>query len=154
MKLLELIEPSKVVDDLEAEDRDHALEIVAEQVEREAGMPAKEITSALLEREQLGSTSVGGGFAIPHCKCKGLKKIIIALARLAKPLPFDDSGGDPVRFLFVVLSPPDQPAAHLQVLSQIARILKHQELRSRMHEAETPEAIVEALEAAVKAEGM
>jgi mannitol/fructose-specific phosphotransferase system IIA component (Ntr-type) len=64
------------------------------------------------------------------------------------------SGHDPVRFVFVVLSPPDQPAAHLQVLSQIARVLKRRELRSDLLTAADAAEIVSAICRVAEEEGL
>jgi mannitol/fructose-specific phosphotransferase system IIA component (Ntr-type) len=69
-------------------------------------------------------------------------------------VPFGGDGHDPVRFVFVVLSPPDQPAAHLQVLSQIARVLKRQDLRAELLLAADAEEVAGAIRRAAEAEGL
>lgn len=154
MKLLQLIVPDRVYVGLHATDREEALGELGKRIAAAAGTPSNVILSALLERERLGSTSVGDGFAIPHCKCPGLHDIIVALGRLDQAVDFGGSAGQPVRFLFVVLSPPDQPAAHLQVLSQIARVLKRKDVRRRLMEAHDPSQIIEVIRTAAEAEGM
>ncbi len=154
MKLLQLIVPDRVHVGLQATDREEALRALGERIAPAAGMPADVILSTLLERERLGSTSVGDGFAIPHCKCPGLHDIIVALGRLDQPVDFGGSTGQPVRFLFVVLSPPDQPAVHLQVLSQIARVLKRKDIRRQLMEAREPSQIIDVIRTAAEAEGM
>ena len=88
---------------------------------------------ALLERERLGSTSVG--WRVCHSPLQDRRSRAGRRSRwlrFADPVEFGAPDDDPVRFFFVVLSPPDQPAAHLQVLSQIARILKREDLRSEL----------------------
>ncbi len=154
MKLLQLIGPDRIFTGLRAEDAKSALRQVAELIAPAAGIDAKTIHEALLEREKLGSTSIGDGFAIPHCKCQGMDEIVVAVARLEEPVGFGGPADEPVRCLFVVLSPPDQPAAHLQVLSQIARVLKRREVRRRLLEAESAEQILEEIRKAAEAEGM
>jgi PTS system nitrogen regulatory IIA component len=154
MKIHKLIEPDNVYIELAADDVESALAAVAG-----AGAPhhdhhPRKVVEALLERESLGSTSVGDGFAIPHCKTQGLGKIAIALARFAEPVPFGGDAHDPVQFVFVVLSPPDQPAAHLQVLSQIARVLKRRDLRAELLAASDVEEVTEAIRRAAEAEGL
>jgi PTS system nitrogen regulatory IIA component len=76
---------------------------------------------ALLEREQLGSTGIGRGVAIPHCKLKGLVQGILAVAIARPPVDFGAPDGDPVALFFLVLSPDDSPAEHLQTLARISR---------------------------------
>jgi PTS system nitrogen regulatory IIA component len=113
------------------------------------------VESALKEREQLGSTSVGNGFAIPHCKLLNLGEIVVALARFDEGIDFGGSRNhDPVKFFFVVLSPPDQPAEHLQVLSQIARILKNPDLRNQLLDAADADSITVAIHHAAEQEGL
>jgi len=154
VKLQKLIDSGHVYLLLEATDVRTAVEAVALRLSEDAGLPTAEIVRGLLERERLGSTSVGDGFAIPHCKLPGLKGIIIALASFVDGVDFGAGDGQPASFLFVVLSPPDHPAAHLQVLSQIARVLKRRELRAELREARDGPAVVSAIEAVAEAEGL
>jgi mannitol/fructose-specific phosphotransferase system IIA component (Ntr-type) len=154
MKIHKLIEPENVYLDLNATGVESALIAVAEVFAPTLGLASAEVVESLLERESLGSTSVGDGFAIPHCKTRGLEHIAIALARFAEPVPFGGDGHDPVRFVFVVLSPPDQPAAHLQVLSQIARVLKRRDLRDELVSAPDAEEVTRVIGRAAEAEGL
>ena len=154
VKIHKLIAPENVFLDLAADDAESALSAVADRLAPGLGLDRDEVLRALLEREALGSTSVGGGFAIPHCKIQGLHNIAIALARLSADVGFGGEHGQPVSFLFVVLSAPDQPAAHLQVLSQIARILKNENLRKELLAAESREGVTEAVYRTASAEGL
>lgn len=154
MKIQKLIDADQVYLDLEARDLVQALEVVAEAAADGIGLDPRAVVQELLEREKLGSTSVGEGFAIPHCKIANLKEIAVFLARFASDVDFGASDEQPVRFFFVVLSPPDQPAAHLQVLSQIARVLKREELRTQLMTAHDSEEVIEVLRTAAEAEGL
>jgi mannitol/fructose-specific phosphotransferase system IIA component (Ntr-type) len=154
MKIQEFVNEDSVHLELEANDLVQALEAVSVCIAPSIGMEPRAVVEALLERERLGSTSVGDGFAIPHCKLPGLKNIEVALGRFTEAVEFGAADEDPVVFFFVVLSPPDQPALHLQVLSQIARVLKRSELRSELTTAATPEEVVMALRDAAAAEGL
>lgn len=154
MKIHLAIDASRVELDLHADGVSSALEVVARRVAPRVGIDADRITQALIERERLGATSVGGGFAIPHCKIDGLRSIWVSAARFDRDVDF--AGGDAagVRFLFVVLSPTDQPAVHLQVLSQIARLLKHSDCRRELLEAGDSARVVEVIRAHAEAEGL
>ncbi len=154
MKLKQLIRSDRVLLDLSAKDAGEALGRVAEILGGQLGISPGKILEALQEREKLGSTGVGDGFAIPHCKLPGLPEIVVAVARFSEGFSFGSPDGVPVRFLFVVLSPPDQPASHLQVLSQIARVLKRKELRRHLMEVASVEEVVEALQGAAEHEGL
>ena len=155
MKLTELIDEGHVALELPADGPEDALQVISERPAVDLGISARKIASALSEREGLGSTSVGDGFAIPHCKLDGLRQISVWLARLAGGgVEFGSADGRPVRFLVVVLSPPDQPAAHLQILSQVARILKRSEVRARLLEAPTGGEVLDVVREAAAAEGI
>ncbi len=154
MKIQKLIEPRNVYLDLPASDLESALRAVSEVFAPSLGLKSEDVVEALLERERLGSTSIGGGFAIPHAKIQGLQRIAIGVARYADAVPFGGDGGDDVRLAFVVLSPPDQPAAHLQVLSQIARVLKRGDLRTGLMEVDGSEALTRAICSTAESEGL
>ena len=132
MKIRDAVRPDQVFIELDAADASAAIEIVSRELAEVTGLDGTEVAAALAERETLGSTSVGNGFAIPHCKLAGLDEIVVGLARFRSGVDFGgDRHREAVSFFFVVLSPPDRPAEHLQVLSQIARLLKRGELRRR-----------------------
>jgi mannitol/fructose-specific phosphotransferase system IIA component (Ntr-type) len=154
MKIQQLVRAENVFLDLEAQELGQALDEVAQRIAPIADLETTTVVRELLAREKLGSTSVGGGFAIPHCKINDLKEIVVSLARFREPVEFAAADEQAVRFFFVVLSPPDQPAAHLQVLSQIARILKGTELRADLLEAVDADEVVRLLAESAAAEGL
>jgi len=154
MKIQDFIKENHVFLGLEARDLVQALKVVADCAAPQIGLESKAVVQELLEREKLGSTSVGDGFAIPHCKIANLKNIAVFLARFADPVDFGAADEHTVKFFFVVLSPPDQPAAHLQVLSQIARVLKRSELRGKLIDAPDPLDVIRVFQGAADAEGM
>jgi len=154
MKIHKLIEPGHIFLGLEAADAPSAMAAVAELRAPEIGLEPRRVVAGLLEREVLGSTSVGNGFAIPHCKLQGQRGIAVAVARFDRGVPFGGNGHPPVQLLFIVLSAPDQPAAHLQVLSQIARLLKRPELRAELLAAADPQSLAEVIHRTAAAEGL
>lgn len=155
MKIRDAIRSDLVFIGLESENAASAIEVMAREMSAASKLDVDMVESALKEREQLGSTSVGNGFAIPHCKLLNLGEIVVALARFDEGVDFGGSRNhDPVKFFFVVLSPPDQPAEHLQVLSQIARILKNPDLRNQLLDAADADSITVAIHHAAEQEGL
>lgn len=133
MRLDSLTEPDLIFPDLDAEDREAILRLLATRVAEHEGISDAELLfDKLLEREQLGSTGVGSGVAIPHCKLKGLDEVVLAIGISRKAIEFGAIDTKPVRLFFVVVSPPDAPAAHLQVLAAISRWLKQDSHASRL----------------------
>ncbi len=109
---------------------------MAQHLEREGTVEsAQDLVDLLLDRERLGATVVGDETAIPHCKVPGLKHIVAAFARTPESVSFGSGEGDRARLFFFVLSPREQPAAHLQVLANIARLLRNPQARRHCLEA-------------------
>lgn len=155
MKIRDAVRSDLVFLGLDAGSAGEVIAEVSGRIADAADLDSGEVEQALTDREKLGSTSVGNGFAIPHCKLPDLDEIVVGLARFADGVDFGNGKNhQPVRFFFVVLSPPDQPAEHLQVLSQIARILKNGDLRSRLLEAEDDGAVINAIRIAADQEGL
>jgi PTS system nitrogen regulatory IIA component len=154
MGLIELIHPDQIELDVEVASTDALFELIGQRVSEKVQFSAHAVTRALAERETLGSTSVGGGFAIPHCKLDGIDSTLIWLLRGRQGIEFACPHNDRVRFLFVVLSPPDRPALHLRVLGQIARVLKRADVREDLLEAPDAATVQQTLERAATGEGL
>ncbi|MDC7240662.1 MAG: PTS sugar transporter subunit IIA [Spirochaetales bacterium] len=100
----------------------------------------------ILAREDISSTCIGEGCAIPHTQSAQLERSVMAAARLASPLDMDSPDGEPVSLVFLLAGPPRGAATHLKLLSRTARFLHKPELRKALLDAETPEAFLEILE--------
>jgi mannitol/fructose-specific phosphotransferase system IIA component (Ntr-type) len=85
---------------------------------------AEELFQRLWEREQQGSTGIGGGVAIPHCKLPGLRHGVVAVGTVPGGVELAAADGEPVRLFFLVLSPDEAPAEHLRSLAAISRWLR------------------------------
>ena len=125
MRLGSLTRPELIFPDLPATDRAGLLHALAERVAgRRAVANAVDLYQKLLEREQLGSTGIGAGIAIPHCKLPGLKSGLAAIGMVPQGVDFGAVDGQPVKAFFLVVSPSESPAEHLQVLAAISRWVK------------------------------
>lgn len=103
------------------------------------------VLSSLIEREQLGSTGLGQGVAIPHGKIEGLEKIYGLFVRLAEPVDYKAIDGRPVDLVFLLLSPPEAGADHLKALAVISRITRHAATLERMRGARSRDALAAVL---------
>lgn len=115
--------------------------MLAERAADVVGMPATTIEEALMSREQLGSTGVGQGVAIPHGKIEGLGEIAGVFARLDPPLDFEALDDEPVDLIFLLLAPADATAAHLKALAKVSRLMRDAGVREALRGAETGEAL-------------
>jgi mannitol/fructose-specific phosphotransferase system IIA component (Ntr-type) len=84
----------------------------------------KDIYEKLVQREDLGTTAVGDGVAIPHCKVAGLKSPILMLALSKTGVPFSSLDGKPSQAFFLVASSPENPGLNLQILAAIAQLVR------------------------------
>jgi nitrogen PTS system EIIA component len=107
-----------------------------------------ELARRLLDRERIGCTGLGGGVAIPHCKLHGLSAVVTAVASTATPVDFGAADGLPIDLVFVVASPADAPAAHLQTLARISRLLRTPRVVAALRAAESAEDMVTTLRSA------
>lgn len=121
----ELTEPGLVFPDVGGTDASSALRDLAERLhERGVVDDPEHLYQKLWEREQLGSTGIGGGVAIPHCKLSGLDDVVVAVGISRSGIDFGAVDDLPVRLFFLVVSPMKAPAAHLQSLASISKWVK------------------------------
>ncbi|MEE4661824.1 MAG: PTS sugar transporter subunit IIA [Halieaceae bacterium] len=96
-----------------------------------------DLYSNLLAREKLGSTALGDGIAIPHCRLSGCEQPIVALMTLADPVDFDASDGQAVDILFLLMVPEEATEEHLELLAGLAGLLNQPGFRRSLREADT-----------------
>ncbi len=141
MGLESILSSEGVVPSLKAHCKREALSGLAERAAALTGVAAQSIEDALMSREQLGSTGVGHGVAIPHGKIEGLGEIVGVLARLAAPVDFEALDNEPVDLVFLLLAPADATAAHLKALAKVSRLLRESAVREALRGAQTAEAM-------------
>ncbi len=138
MELDKLLDPSRVYAKLPASSKKQALQELAKLAASETGKPQRLIFDALLERERLGTTGVGGGVAIPHGTVPGLDGIIGLFARLAKPVDFDAPDDQPVDMVFLLLAPETSGADHLKALARVSRLLRNAAACQKLRDCDDP----------------
>jgi mannitol/fructose-specific phosphotransferase system IIA component (Ntr-type) len=147
VRLGALIRPELIFPDLPAADRSKVLRAFADRVAgRGLVQSGAELFQRLWEREQLGSTGIGSGIAIPHCKLPGLAQGIVAVGLAAAGVDFGAADGRPVKVLFLVVSPSGAPAEHLQVLAAISRWLRADQHAERILALQDPAQVYDLLE--------
>ena len=95
----------------------------------------RDIVSAAVERERLGSTGVGNGVALPHARIDGIDQVMVGFARLTEPLDFDSVDNRPVDLVAFLLAPSDAAGAHLRALARVSRQLRREEKRAKLRAA-------------------
>lgn len=111
-----------VFPELSARDRAEVLAELARGIaDAFPGIDAKSLARGFVEREALGSTALGNGLAVPHCKIAGLDRAHVAVGVCRSGIEFGAADGVPVHTFFAVISPAEAPAAHLRLLAAISR---------------------------------
>jgi len=151
MRLTEFVVKEAVLPQLVAESKQAAIRQMVGSLKgngkiREADEEA--IVAAILKREELGSTGIGRGVAVPHTKHPSADSIISTVAICHDGLNFESLDGEDVYILFLLISPPDRPGDHLRGLETITRHLKNDDFCSFLRQAKTTQAVWDLLQEA------
>ena len=109
--------------------------------EDQVALPYDQVLDHLISREKLGSTALGQGIAIPHCRVGDCAEPLGALLTLEEPIPFDAPDDQPVDLLFVLLVPEDAHQQHLDILATVARLLSQADFCARLRAARDDRAL-------------
>jgi PTS system nitrogen regulatory IIA component len=144
MKVYDLLSPTDVMIDILAPNKRLLLQDIAARAAVSLGLGANQVASHLLKREELGSTGIGGGAAVPHARLPDLQQPYGLLAKLKKPIEFDAIDGLPVDIVFVLLLPAAQdrqPGA----LALVVRTLRKPENLFRLRGAKNAPELYSAM---------
>ena len=145
MKLSDLLSPADVMIDVRAANTRLLLQELAAKAAPGLGLPVEAIASHLLNREDLGSTGIGRGVAIPHARLADLQRPFGLLARLKQPVEFDAIDGQKVDIVFALLLPAGAETEALAALALVARSLRSPENLARLRAARTPSELFAAI---------
>ena len=140
MKVHSLLSEDLIFGGLEGRTRDDVLREMSGRFCGRTGPVACDVLLAkLLEREGLGTTAIGGGVAIPHCKVEGLEAPVLMLGLSREGVSFRSVDGQDTHVIFLLVSPLEKPEANLQVLAAIAKLARRSRtLAARLFQASTP----------------
>jgi nitrogen PTS system EIIA component len=145
MQIESLISPGRTLCGIEGGSKKRALELLANTIAQDIpAINADELFRRLIGRERLGSTGIGHGVAIPHCRVENCTGTVGALITLSEPIDFDAIDSQPVDILFAMLVPEDAHDEHLQTLATLAGALNNPEYRQRLRKAESDQSLYQA----------
>jgi nitrogen PTS system EIIA component len=145
MKISDLLSPADVLFDARASNKRALLQELAAKSADSAGLAADQVTSHLLKREELGSTGIGRGVALPHARLPGLQRPCGLLAKLRQPIEFDAIDGEKVDLVFVLLLPAAAETEALGALALVARTLRSPENLARLRAAKNASELLAAM---------
>ncbi|MEA3545849.1 MAG: PTS sugar transporter subunit IIA [Thermodesulfobacteriota bacterium] len=146
MKISELLDPQAIVADLQAKDKTNALaELTDCLISCEPSLNHEEVIEVLQERENLGSTGIGDGVAIPHGKLAGIPDLKLVFGRSCSGVDFESMDGQPAYLFFLLIAPEDSVGVHLKTLARISNLLKDAAVRKKLLEAPDQQAIYQVI---------
>ncbi len=150
MKVSDFLSPDRVLVDVRESDKVRLFErlstLAAAAVELDAGDIVREVT----KREDLGSTGVGGGVALPHARLRALGAPFGVIARLSHPIDFDAIDGKPVDIVFLLLLPEAEDPGKGKALACVARALRQPDTLRKIRRAPDRETLFHAIVGADK----
>ena len=146
MLVSDLLSPERVLPQVRISSKKKLLELVSEAlVQNDESLNSREVFKSLCARENLGSTGLGNGVAIPHGRVNGSSAVQAVFVRLSKPLAFDAIDGEPVDLLFALAVPENCTSDHLKLLAQIAERFTDEELLKKLRSAEDANELIDLL---------
>lgn len=151
MKFADFICPDSIKAGIKTNTKDAVIRELAESLLATNKIASSEhdgVIKAIMKREELGSTGIGRGVAVPHTKHASVSKLVGTVANSQDGIEFESLDGEKVHLLFLLISPPDRPGDHLRALENISRQLRDDAFCGSLKAAKTPEAIWELLKQA------
>ncbi len=151
MKLLDFVVPDAILPDLQVTNKEAAIRAMVEGLKNSGSIKPEDeedIVVAIVKREELGSTGIGNGVAVPHTKHPSVDHLIATVALAKDGVDFASLDGEAVYILFLLVSPPDRPGDHLRGLENISRHLRNQNFCSFLKQAKTKDEVIELLQEA------
>lgn len=144
MKFADFVCPEAILADLQATDKEGVIREMARSL-LVAGQIVEEdfehIVRTILHREELGSTGIGRGVAVPHAKHPSVDRLVGTTAVSQKGVDFSSLDGEEVHLLFLLISPPDRPGDHLRALESITKQLRDDRFCQALKQAQSPDDI-------------
>lgn len=138
MRIADILNEDRVIADLSASSRDDALsQIVAVLVQHgPPDLDGERVLSLLVQRERAGSTGIGNGIAIPHCKVPGLQAPVACFARSSAGVDFSSLDSKPAHLILALFAPEGRASLHLKALARASRLFQDGAFRQRLLELE------------------
>jgi PTS system fructose-specific IIA component/PTS system nitrogen regulatory IIA component len=151
MKFADFIEPGAIKSELESRDKETVIKELVGTLVAAGGIRAdeqKSIVDAVMKREELGSTGIGRGVAVPHTKHPSVTRLIGTVGISRDGVDFNSLDGEKVQIFFLLVSPPDRPGDHLRALETISRQLRDDTFCRFLKQSKTVDDIKTLLEEA------
>jgi PTS system nitrogen regulatory IIA component len=142
--ITQYLQPELTFSHVEASSKKRALEKAASIISKhQEGILSEDLFDLLITRERLGSTGIGKGIAIPHCRHDKIQDISCCLITLKESVDFDAIDNNPVDILFILVVPEKSCDQHLETLANLAKLMDNAEYRNQLRQAITNQELFE-----------
>ncbi|MYK40065.1 MAG: PTS sugar transporter subunit IIA [Gemmatimonadetes bacterium] len=149
MNLLDILSLESIIVDLKGESKEEIItELVNSLPVGDAIIDRDQALQAVLDREKIMSTGIGDGIAIPHGKSAAVTELVAAMGTQRRGMDFDALDGEPAYVFFLLVSPTNISGPHIKALARISRLLKNEEFKKKLIDANSAEEIIATIEAA------
>ncbi len=147
MKIMDFLVPQAIQVQVKSKTKKEVIEELANLLYKAGKITdLKKVVQVLMDREELGSTGIGQGIAIPHGKSDSVKDLVAAFGFSKTGISFDALDGAPVHLIFLLVAPEAQAGAHLKALACISSFLKDKYFRNALLQSATPEDVIKVIE--------
>lgn len=145
MKISDILSQNTILTSLKAGTKRQLLEEMSAKLAHHENIDAHLVEDAMVERENLGSTAYGGGVAFPHARIDGAKRVKAYFTKLPAPIEFDAVDGQGVDLIFMLVSPENSGADHLEALALLSKAMRNKTLCAKLRKASTKDEIYKIL---------
>ena len=133
--LSSILSDQRIISELDASSKKALITHIAELFSDELSLDKKTLFNVFFEREQLSSTGLGNGFALPHARTSGINQAYGCLLKLSTPIDFDAIDNNPIDLVFALVVPEDANDEHLKILASIAQMFSNEATCSELRQA-------------------
>lgn len=145
MKLSDIVSQNTILASIKADNKSELLHEMSVKLGHHENIDEQTVEDAMMEREKLGSTGYGAGVAFPHARIEGAKRVKAYFAKLAAPVEFDAVDGLGVDLVFMLVSPENSGADHLEALAALSKAMRNKTLCAKLRKATTKDEIYKLL---------
>ena len=137
MKLMDFLIPDAIEPDMKSTTKTDAIRELVALLDRAGSINQEDaVAEVVLEREELGTTGIGEGIAVPHGKSGAVESLLAAFGRSKRGIDFKALDNQPVHLFFLLVAPENSTGPHLIALARISRLLKNRDFRKALMDAE------------------
>lgn len=146
IKISEFLKPKAIIMDIKSKEKLEAIrELVDYMVAKKFVKNGEKFLQALAKRENLESTGIGNGIAIPHARTDAVNDLLLAFARSPEGVDFSSIDGKPSYLIFLIASPENKKSEYIMTLAKLSRLLRKKEVRDKLRTAASAKEILKII---------